>query len=507
MTGRLILGPQTLSWRTLGFLAPVGILAGLASTSDADLTTRMSWLGAACVAQVMLTLVYALGAAMRLGRWRTTVLATVIAGAGARAATLVALTTAFGDVDPLSPAERMISATATFTLWGIGLGAAVQAWSTHRVALHEIAADANRALADARELTRTWQQRLDATTASAASLATAGQDLHDAVDSQLRPLSHRLWFTLTDRAARREFLHALISEPPALGWISAMTAIAFVWNTHFVFGLPRTIVAAACGVACLVAILTAQRLIARRGSRASAVTALVAVMLAGITCGVVASAVAGITDVGVVVIVVIGTIGIILGVQVIAVASRLRAARLRDLAERAQALDVERAEVAAYLHSTVQARWTAAAHQLEQASAAGDVDSARQALARARELLDGDGPIAPEPVDLVDLALAWEGIASVHIEIDPALPEHVHSLVGRIVDEAISNAVRHGQARNIRVTIAMTDRAADVIVEDDGTGVSATNQRGLGSDWLDTVSQWSLTRTDTGSQLIASVAL
>lgn len=507
MIGRLLLGPQTLSWQTLAFLAPVGILAGLASTSDADLTTRVTWLGAACIAQVALTLVYAAGAALGLGRWRAAVLVTVILGAAARAASLVALTSAFGDVDPLTSTERMIGATVTFTLWGIALGAAVQGWSQHRSALRAMAADADRALADAQELSQVWQQRLDATTPSPASVALTAEGLHAAVDAQLRPLSHRLWFTLTDREARHHFARSLLSETPPVWWISVLTAIALVWNTQFVYGLTRSLIAAALGVTCLVLILRAGRRLADHTLRASAGIALASLLLAGIACGVVASLVIGITDIGVVIIVVTGTIGIILGVQIIAVSSRLRFASISDLQQRTQALDAERAEVATYLHSTVQARWTAAAHRLEEAAESGDMDAARRALVSARALLEHDGPPERETQDLAGLALAWEGIATVHLEVDPRLPERVHAVVGRIVDEAISNAVRHGRARNIDVTITMAEQAADVIVTDDGTGIAETERRGLGSDWLDTVAQWSLTRTDTGARLTASVAV
>lgn len=507
MTGRLLLGPQTLSWRTLAFLAPVGILAGLASTSDADITTRVTWLGASCIAQVALTLVYAAGAALGLGRWRAGVLVTVILGAAARAVALVALTSAFGDVDPLTPGERMIGATVTFTLWGIALGAAVQGWSQHRSALRAMAADADRALADAQELSQVWQQRLDATTPSPASVALTAEGLHAAVDAQLRPLSHRLWFTLSNRSARHQFLQALMSAPLPLGWISALTGIAFVWNAGFAFGLPRTLIATACGLVSLTLTLAVGQRLAHRASRGAAAITLAYVLVASIVCGVVVASLTGITDVSVVVIVVIGQVGIILGIQVIAVSSRLRSASIRELQQRTQVLGAESAEVATYLHSTVQARWTAAAHRLEEAAESGDLDAARRALVSARALLNHEGPPERETKDLAGLALAWEGIASVHLEVDPLLPEHVHGVIGRIVDEAISNAVRHGRARNIKVKITMTDRAADVVVHDDGTGVAATDRRGLGSDWLDTVSEWTLTRTDSGAQLTASVAV
>ena len=515
MISRLLLGPMTLSWRTMVLLAPVGILAGLATTAEADPATRLSWLGAACLAQVALTNVYALGSALGLGRWRAGVLAVVVLGAATRAASLVALTSAFGDVDPLTPDARMIGATATFTVWGIGLGAAVQAWFDHRAALRAMATNADEALAEAQQLSRLWQQRLDTTATSPESLAATARALHDDVDSRLRPLSHRLWFTMTDRAAREQFLRSMVSAPLPLGWIGALTLIIFVWNAGFVYGLPRTLGAAACGIPCLLAILFAGQWLALRAHRGAGVLVLGAVPIASVTSATVVATIMGMADIGVVVIVVAAQIGIIVGVQLIAVSARLRAASLVDLAGRTQALEAERAAVAAYLHSTVQARWTAAAHRLEAAAEAGDLGAARRALVSARALLVSDGPSTDEVIDCTELARAWDGIASVHLEVDPHLPAHVHGVVGRIVDEAISNAVRHGRARTIRVsiTMAVSERGsgrAEVVVEDDGTGTGDSgeeNRRGLGSDWLDTVAEWSLTRTESGSHLHATVAV
>jgi signal transduction histidine kinase len=53
---------------------------------------------------------------------------------------------------------------------------------------------------------------------------------------------------------------------------------------------------------------------------------------------------------------------------------------------------------------------------------------------------------------------------------DQRLPEHVETTIYRIVQEALTNAVRHANAKNIDVILEQRDGKTVVIVEDDGTG-------------------------------------
>ena len=66
----------------------------------------------------------------------------------------------------------------------------------------------------------------------------------------------------------------------------------------------------------------------------------------------------------------------------------------------------------------------------------------------------------------------------VDLELPRRLPPHspeqiLH--VYRIVQEAVSNAVRHGAARRLRLAVAAVGQAVDVRIEDDGRGFSGTN--------------------------------
>jgi signal transduction histidine kinase len=65
--------------------------------------------------------------------------------------------------------------------------------------------------------------------------------------------------------------------------------------------------------------------------------------------------------------------------------------------------------------------------------------------------------------------IGWDG--------RPRLPAEVELAVYRIVQEAVSNAVRHGEARSIQVLLQRRAAALLVVIEDDGCGFDATDWR------------------------------
>lgn len=498
---------MTLSWQTMAALVPIGLLAGLSSASNVDLATRLAWLGAASLAQVALTAVYAAGAALGLGRWRAAVLLVVVLGGAARAASVVVLTAALGGIDPLGPAQRMIVATVTFTLWGVAIGAGLQSWSNHHTRLHALAASTDQALAEADELSRQWRRRLDESGPSPRALAATAHALQDDIDQRLRPLSHRLWFGITDRTARRRLLTLTMTMPLQLAWISGLSFFLFTWNVSPIYGVGPTAGAAIVGLTVFnVVLILAQWLRVRRPEASVSIT-LTAIVISTVAYALVVAALLGISDPVIVSVSVVAQVGEILGVQLIAAVSASRDAAVDELTRRTEDLEHERAEVAAYLHSTVQARWTAAARRLETASERGDVDAARLALDDAKSLLEGIEGYSSNVPALAELAAAWDGIATVVIDSPHVLPATSQALVGRIVDEAIANAVRHGEARRVDISIAVDGERVVITAEDDGSGASTSAQAGLGSEWLTTVATWSLARTASGSRLVAEIGV
>ncbi len=66
-------------------------------------------------------------------------------------------------------------------------------------------------------------------------------------------------------------------------------------------------------------------------------------------------------------------------------------------------------------------------------------------------------------------AIGWDGLVR--------LPAEVEVAIYRIVQEAISNAVRHGEARSIHVLLQRRSAGLLVVVEDNGRGFDATDWR------------------------------
>jgi signal transduction histidine kinase len=65
-------------------------------------------------------------------------------------------------------------------------------------------------------------------------------------------------------------------------------------------------------------------------------------------------------------------------------------------------------------------------------------------------------------------------------EVSDDLPEEHRTCIYRIVQEALNNAARHAQARNVQVTIRDEPDRIHVTIQDDGAGFDPRRVRGLG---------------------------
>jgi signal transduction histidine kinase len=176
-----------------------------------------------------------------------------------------------------------------------------------------------------------------------------------------------------------------------------------------------------------------------------------------------------------------------------------RAERLE--ADRARAVAEEQARIARELHDVI-------AHNVSvmvvQASAANDVfdtrpdrvrealhaieRSGRDALAELRRLLGsvrGEEPeYAPQPgLDRIDELVAQVRAAGLAVAVSVEgsrreLPAGIDLSAYRIVQEALTNTLRHAQASNVAVTLRYGAEELDVEVDDDGVG--AGNGAGAG---------------------------
>lgn len=166
-------------------------------------------------------------------------------------------------------------------------------------------------------------------------------------------------------------------------------------------------------------------------------------------------------------------------------------------------------ESARILHGTVQTRLIACAVAIERASQTRDVEAFQAALREAHDVLTE--PARHETADAVTLGdevqrkvSLWSGLCAIDVAITPGLGDiggRMARDVGRVVEEGLSNAIRHGAATAIHVRI--TGTVAEVLVEIDDNGIGPQRgQRGLGSSFLDSVSDaWELTAQTLGARL------
>jgi two-component system sensor histidine kinase DesK len=129
-----------------------------------------------------------------------------------------------------------------------------------------------------------------------------------------------------------------------------------------------------------------------------------------------------------------------------------------------------------------------ARHDLDAAlSQVTDIESVgRQALTEIREAVTGyrEGSLSTE-LDRARSVLAAAGIEAVVRRCGPPLASQTEALLGWVVREAVTNAVRHSGANRCEITVEGTPDGVRLEVADDGAGTSrAPSRPGVGGTGL-----------------------
>lgn len=187
---------------------------------------------------------------------------------------------------------------------------------------------------------------------------------------------------------------------------------------------------------------------------------------------------------------------------------RIRVVALsRQTAEYAQ-------ELARRLHGSLQTRLTTCGLTIERALRDGDEAALNVALLEALSVLRSPltGVAVGESLgDEVDRKVSlWRELCAIQVNIDPRIRHEPHSRtreVGRVVEEAISNAVRHGGASELRLSVTGEPGGAVVVALDDNGTLKQNPRPGIGSALFAqaTGGNWSLSGTPTGSRLLATI--
>jgi signal transduction histidine kinase len=98
----------------------------------------------------------------------------------------------------------------------------------------------------------------------------------------------------------------------------------------------------------------------------------------------------------------------------------------------------------------------------------------------------------------------WSGLVEINLEFLPKemmIAQDTWSLVSGVAEEGIANAVRHGFASSVKISVLHTDSDLIVSIRDDGTG-PRQGPPGIGSAFYSAISNdWVLKDTGSGSKL------
>jgi len=195
---------------------------------------------------------------------------------------------------------------------------------------------------------------------------------------------------------------------------------------------------------------------------------------------------------------------LLLGVPLLGVLSlrlaRASRARERLLQQAVESSEAERRRIARDLHDGVVQELAGTAFALSGAARDPAVppglghdlqvtsDALRRTLRQLRSLLV---EIHPPGLDAGGLGAALEDLSaqaagagletSVSVRGVEHAPDHVVTLVWRVAQEAIRNAVRHAHATRLRVQVDGDERQVRLVVEDDGVGFDLAGPRRAGS--------------------------
>jgi len=150
-------------------------------------------------------------------------------------------------------------------------------------------------------------------------------------------------------------------------------------------------------------------------------------------------------------------------------------------------LAILRRDLGALLHGPVRSRLNTASAVLGGLQGARNPDVSGElhaALKSLREIRNNEPASLDVFAEVTGVLDPWSPL----LKIDLSCPQFTSDLAHAaaiLVEEAVANAYRHGDARSVRVTITGRPSSIHLVVEDDGTGLEPGTQAGLGTQLFD----------------------
>jgi signal transduction histidine kinase len=175
---------------------------------------------------------------------------------------------------------------------------------------------------------------------------------------------------------------------------------------------------------------------------------------------------------------------------------------------------------ATFIHGKILTRLAATSLKLEQAVTNSDATSFDVGLKDITSVLsDPTREFEQKTVDLKTEISSrldpWEGLITLKLSVDPTLEGITNDRVkdlGEVIEEVISNSVRHGGSQNISISITSSDHPdIQLLIQDDAINPlpSVPARIGLGTKILNLVSdgRWSISHVDAKTTVKLTMSL
>lgn len=169
-------------------------------------------------------------------------------------------------------------------------------------------------------------------------------------------------------------------------------------------------------------------------------------------------------------------------------------------------------KVASELHGSLQTKLMACAGAIDESTRSEDAQAMQEALSRTLDVLAQ--PLAERPASEVErIALsdavancagAWQGLLDIESSVASELSSTTQYSISCavVIEEALANAYRHGNARQVKVNVSQQNGSIVVQVDDDGSG-PGSQQPGLGMRRMTSIADVALEPTAQGARLTA----
>jgi signal transduction histidine kinase len=175
--------------------------------------------------------------------------------------------------------------------------------------------------------------------------------------------------------------------------------------------------------------------------------------------------------------------------------------------------EAENAFLATYLHNSLQSELLALSKQLEDAAKEEDPVKSAELLQRVssmvtRSIIDDYAKFAESPLKRLESVVdSWAGILEIKVDISQLelANERLHRIIVQAIEEVATNAVRHGNANRLNVTLTISNDNVTLRFQSNGSN-ELVRGAGQGSAWLDKIATfgWKIERNRDGTFLTVS---